>query len=201
MKLEVPYLRQTTPLNCAPAALGMILHYFGDESSLEDLEKKMDIEDGKGISTIKIADVSAQLGYRTEFFSKHILFNEANLQHKFYQNYGDMDVSQSERTIKEAISRGVKVEEKTLPLEDLLSIISPNCVPIVLLDWNIVKGTPDKGYQGHFVPIVGYDDTNVLVHCPEMKEDRSFVPISRTIFDEARKASGTDEDLIIIYRK
>ena len=53
MKLEVPYFKQTTQFNCAPAALGMVLHYFGNKSNLEDLGKRMGIEDGKAISTIK----------------------------------------------------------------------------------------------------------------------------------------------------
>ena len=88
-----------------------------------------------------------------------------------------------------------------MTLEELLKNVSIDSIPIILLDWNVVKGTKEKGYQGHFVPIVGYDDDNVYVHDHGLNNPRSFLQIKREIFEEARKAEGTDEDIIVIYRK
>ena len=75
------------------------------------------------------------------------------------------------------------------------------CVPIALVDWNVIRGTPARGYQGHFVPIVGYDAAHVFVHDPERaarggRGARCAVP--RDVFDAARRADGTDEDVVFV---
>ena len=91
------------------------------------------------------------------------------------------------------------MEERSLSLEELLSKVSRNCIPIVLLDWSKIKGTLD--FIGHFIPIIGYDEENVYVHNQGFHNTQAFLPIKRELFEEARKAKGTDEDITFIYRK
>lgn len=200
MKLEVPFYKQTTKLNCGPAALRMILAYFGKDYELPLLEEKAKIKEGKGVFTIQIAIAAASLGYTSEFYSKQVSFNKENLKLDFYQKYADL-ITQTDLFIEEAKKLGVHVEEKQLTLEEILSKININSLPIILLDWNIVKGTREKGYQGHFVPIVGYDDQKIYVHNHGFTDPTQFLAIDREIFNEARKAKGTDEDIIFIHRK
>jgi len=38
MKLDVPFFKQTTALNCGPVALQMVLSYFGDKTDLKKIE-------------------------------------------------------------------------------------------------------------------------------------------------------------------
>ena len=199
MKLEIPFYKQTTELNCGPVALRMVLAYFDKDSGVEILEERTGIKDGKGVSTIQIAKVAALFGYKTDFFSKHIYFNEENLKLEFYQKYFDTN-HQSKRLIEEAKLAGVKIEERDLYLKRLLEKLGKNSVPIILLDWNVVNGKRDNGYQGHFVPIVGYDENNIYVHNHGFDKPTPFLPIKKEIFEEARKAKGTDEDIIIIHR-
>ena len=200
MRLEVPFYKQTTKLNCGPAALRMVLAYFGQDVGLEVLEQRTGIKEGKGISTIQIATAAAISGYKTYFFSKHICFNKENLKLEFYQRYSDA-VQQSEQVVEDARNAGVILEERGMSLEELLGRIGENSIPIVLLDWNVVKRTREKGYQGHFVLIVGYDNEHVYVHNHGLDNPTPFLSIKRGIFEEARKAEGTDEDIIIIHRK
>ena len=196
MKLKVPFFKQTTPLNCGPMALRMVLAYLGNNEEIRVLEEKIGINKGKGISTIQIANAAASLGYKTKFYSKHVSFNEEHLKQKFYQEYSDMDLEKSEKLLENAKSNGVNIQEKTLPLEKLLEFVTKKSVPIILLDWNtIVK---KKGYQGHFVPIVGFDEKNVYIHNSGGSE---FMSVPKPIFDKARKTEGTDEDIVIIYRR
>ena len=202
MKLNVPFYKQTTKLNCGPAALRMILTYFGKDPGIDILEKKTGIKEGKGIFTIQIATAAASLGYKTDFYSKHILFNEEHLKHEFYQKYADnMNLESSKKLVEEAKKAGVNVQEKTLSLEELLRFVNKERIPIVLLDWNVATGNREKGYQGHFVPVIGYDGKNIYVHNHGLKNPQESMPISRELFDEARKASGTDEDIVVIYKK
>jgi uncharacterized protein YvpB len=201
MKLEVPFYKQTTPLNCGPVALRMVLLYFGKAIDIKLLEEKTGIKKGKGISTIQIATAAAALGYKTNFYSKSILFNEEYLKLDFYKKYSDMNLDLSKRLVEKAKKAGVNIQERTLSLEKILKFVSKNSIPIVLLDWNIVKGKKEKGYHGHFVPVVGYNNQNVYVHNHGLNNPQEFMPISRKVFNEARKAKGTDEDIIIIHRK
>ena len=201
MRLEIPFYKQTSPLNCGPTALRMVLSYFGKNEGIEILEARTGIKEGKGISTIQIATAAASSGYRTDFYSKHILFNKENLKHEFYKKYSDMDLEQSKKGVENAKEAGVNIQKRTLLLEELLGFVKKDSVPIILLDWNIVKSRKEKGYQEHFVPIVGFDEQNVYIHNNGLKDSQEFMSIQKTIFDEARKAEGTDEDIVIVYRK
>lgn len=201
MRLEIPFYKQKTDLDCGPTALKMVLDYFGKKEDIHTLKEKTGIKEGKSIYTIQIATAAASSGYRTDFYSKHILFNEDNLEHEFYQKYNDMDFEQSKRWVEYAKEAGVNVQERTLTLEEILEFVTKDSVPIILLDFNIVRARKEKGYQGHFVPIAGFDEQNVYIHNHGLKETQEFMPVSRKTFDEARKAEGTDEDIVVVYRK
>lgn len=72
-------------------------------------------------------------------------------------------------------------------------------MPIVLLDWNKITKKANT-YHGHFVPVVGYDEKFIYVHNHGLNNPQSFLQIEKKLFDEARKAQGTDEDILIIYK-
>ena len=103
--------------------------------------------------------------------------------------------------MEDARKKGVKLYETTIPIDEFLSKITNDSVIILILDWSIILGKEDKGYIGHFVPVVGYDDENVYIHNQGFLEPTPFLPIKTEIFDRARKADGTDEDFLIIHRK
>ncbi len=199
MRLEVPFFKQTTALNCGPVALRMVLAYFGNDISQEILDQRTGIKQGKGTLTIQIATAVALSGYKAEFFSKNIYFNEENLKLEFYQKYMD-EIQRSKQLVEDAKNAGVKMEEKTLDILEILEKVNKDCLPIVLLDWNAIIGKEKQGYQGHFVPIVGYDDVNVYVHNHGFDGTAPFMKIRREIFDKARKSQGTDEDILFIRR-
>jgi hypothetical protein len=199
MILKVPFFKQTSPTNCGPTALKMVLAYFGKDESVDVLEARTGIMEGKAVSTIQIATAAASSGYKTDFYSKHLLFNEENMKQKFYQQYGNINVELSKKWLEDAKVAGVNVYEKTLLLEELLKFVTKDSIPIVLVDWNIIMSRKEKGYHGHFVPIVGFNKQNVFIHNHGLGNTKEFMPIPRNIFDKARKAKGTDEDVMIVH--
>jgi hypothetical protein len=201
MRLAIPFFRQTSKLNCGVAALRMVLAYFGKCYEAKVLEARIGIKEGKGISTIQIEIAAASLGYRADFYSKHILFRKENMKHEFYQKYRDIDLEKSKKLLEDAKSAGVNIQEKALSLKEILESVTKDSVPIVLIDRNVVKARRENGYQGHFVPIVGFDEKNVYIHNSELDDSQEFVLVQKRTFDEARKAEGTDEDVVIIHRK
>lgn len=93
MKLTVPFYKQTNSMNCGPASLRMVLAYFDRDWGIEVLEEMTGMKKGKGISTIQISTAAASLGYKSEFYSKQILFNEENLKLDFYKKYNELNLA------------------------------------------------------------------------------------------------------------
>lgn len=200
MKISVPFFKQTDPTNCVPTVLRMILAYFDSDPGIDFCESKTGFISGKAAPTIWIATAAASLGYKAKFFSTSLRINEKNLGTDYYRDYSPSKdlLSQSVQWIEKAKGAGVFLQESSISLQVLLGYLSENSIPAVLLDWNVVNDKTEKGYLGHTVPIVGYDDDFVYVHDPGMSDPRPFVPISRDLFNKARKALGTDEDFVVI---
>jgi len=199
MKLEVPFYLQTTKMNCGPIALKMALEFLGEKYSIEEMEEITGIKKGKSLSTIKLVIASKKLGFKTKFYSKHINFNPENLKLDFYKKYGILNQSEISKALEEAKELGIELYEKTLTIPEIIDNIQEDRVIIILLNWNIIKGT--EGYQGHFVPVVGYDSENIYVHNHDFLNPTAFLPIKKELFEIARKSTGTDEDILVIYRK
>lgn len=201
MKFEIPFYPQESKLDCGIASLRMILAYLDKDYGIEEIRNKTDVVEGKSISTIKLAIAAAKLGFKVKFISKSLYFNEANLNLEFYKKYGDAFIEESKKLIEDAKNLGIELEEKSISINDLISYSTKDSTVIVLIDWNFIKGIPQKGYQGHFVPISGYSDENVLIHNPGPLNPEAFMEININLLDKARKADGTDEDVLIVYRK
>ncbi len=201
MKLSVPFYKQTTPLNCGPVALKMVLEYFGQNFSIEELEKKVGIKEGKATSTLNLAKAVFDSGFKIKLISKSILPVQENLTSDFHKMFLEEGyVQQSINCFNYLKKNGVEMVEKSMELGELLSYASEDSVPVVLLDWNVLFPLYG-GYNGHFVPLVGYDDENVFVHNHGLSDTKEFMEIKRELFDNARKSDGTDEDVLIIFRK
>ena len=194
--LSVPFFKQTTQLNCGPTAIRMALAYFGSELPVERIEELVGIKNGRGVSSIKLAIAAAKAGQAVSFFSRHLTFNQGNQEHSFYQSYGDVSVEEFERLLDEAKRNKVQLVERTMPLCELIDLTQRG-VPIVLVDWNIIK--LKEGYQGHFIVFLGADETHVVVNNPGA-DDGASTRIERDLFDRARVAKGTDEDIILIKK-
>lgn len=200
MKIEVPFYKQDKEVNCGPISLQMVLNYFNGGFGLEEVEKACEIKQGKGTFTVQLAFAAASLGYKAEFYSGQIGVNEEHLKHEFYQKYVE-DLKKAEEFDKRARGLGAIVEERCLSLSEILCHLDEGKVPIALLDWNVVKGSREKGYKGHFVPVVGYDSESVYVHNGGFDNPQAFKQISKEVFDEARKADGTDCDVLFISKR
>ncbi len=200
MKLEVPFIKQTTKFNCGPVALQMIFSYFGGNETLDTIEEKCGIRGGKAVSTLSLAICAKELGYAVELHSDSFEVDESLMDMDYYKEHGGINwIEEVKKLIEEAKEKGVNLSEGELALSDILNKTNEDCIPIVLLDWNVIKGK--EGYQGHFVPVVGCDGENVLVHNQGMLNPAEFFEISRETFDKARMAKGTDGDILFIGKK
>ena len=194
MKLDVPFYEQTSSLNCGPNALKMALEFLGKSYSIEEIENAAEIKQGKAVSTIRLAIAAKKFGFKTQFFSEVVGFNEKNLELDFYKQYADLTLeNETQELFNKAEELGIELNEKTLTLEEIIENIKRDRIIILLLDWNTL--IDKKGYQGHFVVITGFDKESIYIHNSE-----AFFKVEKASFDKARKAKGTDQDLIIISK-
>ncbi|MCH7568176.1 MAG: peptidase C39 family protein [Nanoarchaeota archaeon] len=202
MKLNVPFYLQE-PKECGPTALRMILAFFGEDHSVKTLSRLAESEETGNTWMVGLAKASTELGFSTKYFSKILGFNPANYELKYYQKE-TKSKSESEKLVEhlheKCIKLGVEITKKSLSSEEILSFLSENSIPILLLNWNVIKGK--EGYQGHIVPLVGYEGERVYIHQPDPKiKAQEFFSIERQLFEKARRSEGTDEDVIVVYKK
>lgn len=205
VRLELPFFVQTTELNCGPTALRMALAHLDGASDwdLPAIETAVGIRDGKAVSTLRLAIAVARLGFESQFFSTSLFFNEEHLRDPYYQRYGDMDLETSKALVDEARAAGVGLSETSLTLAQLLDLMGDGWLLVALLDMNVVEDREAEGYCGHFVPVVGYSAARdaVIVHNQASARPCRYLRIPAATFDRARRATGTDEDIVRIRKK
>lgn len=201
MRIRLPLVKQKGRTNCGPASLNMVLKYFRNNISLTDLEKEIGYKEGKGTSTIKLALAAKKLGYIPKLITTSIMPNKGNFDTPFYKQFSDESIESLTKLVEEAKKQGIALEEKSISQKELLSLVRKDSIPIVILDWYIVAGTPDRGFVAHYAPVVGYDSKFVYVANSSGRKGNKFRAIPRGIFEKARKSKGTDEDILIIRKK
>ena len=200
MRIDVPIIKQETPTDCSPTCLKMVASYFGKEVSIEKI-RELCIPDVSGVVwTLGLVRASLELGFKSEFYSLILGVDENLFELDFYKKNMDQAEKVKKKVsffISESKSKGGKLFEKSLELKELLSFISKDKLIILNLDWKVVDQKL-KYSTIHSIVLTGFDDDFVYVNEPGygVKDFK----IKRDIFDKARKAKGTDEDLLIISK-
>lgn len=197
MKLEVPFYKSECDNDCGPNALRMVLAYFGKFPDFSDIcTSERQLETGM-VWTAGIAIAAKSFGCNAEFYSINIDSPAKDLD--FYKKYAnDKAMTVLGKILEDLGNLSVPVVQKNMALEELLSRVTQTSVPIVLLNWHVVRGKP--GFFGHIVPVTGYDDKAVYVHNPGILDAKPFYEIPRNIFEQAWADKGTDRDVVIISK-
>lgn len=192
MRYDVPFRRQESSLECGPTALQMTTAFLGEEKGLEAIRDLLDFS-GNAVYTIQLATTACELGFEADFYT-------SDLQNEHEGDYYEENAEEisNEKLNSEAREGGVEIREKQLELDELFDLLDEGRIPIVLLDWNVIQD--EEGYLGHFVVLTGYTESKAIIHNPDSGEG-DYVKINREVFDEARKADGTDQDVAVIKKK
>ena len=199
MRIKVPFYKSKKDTDCGPLALRMALAYLGERHTFKKIAKEEKQIDTGLVWSVGIARASKVLGFPAKFIST-TNFNPEESDIDYYKKYSHDKAKIVLKELSDEIKKiGVEVQERNMPLEELLSYISENSIPIVLVNWYIIAGK--EGFSGHFLPVTGYDKENIYVHNPGLTSAMPYSPIKRSIFLRAWESKGTDKDTIVIYRK
>ncbi len=198
MKLNVPFHKSIKDTDCGPLALKMVLEYFGEKHSFEELAELERTIDAGLVWSLGIARAAKRLGFNVKFISSSNFSLEDDID--YYKKYANDKAKIILKELNDELKKlNVKIEEKQMKLDELLGFVTKNSIPIVLVNWFVLSGK--QGYNGHFVPVTGFDEKNVYVHNPGLADAVPHFSIKREIFLKAWESKGTDKDTIIIYRK
>mmetsp|Transcript_150693 Transcript_150693/g.420043 ORF Transcript_150693/g.420043 Transcript_150693/m.420043 type:complete len:244 (-) Transcript_150693:155-886(-) len=205
VKLEVPFHAQPALMSCGPTALRMCFAFLDGvpDWDLQAIDAAIGNYAGTCISTIKLALAATRLGFQARFCSTHLSFNPDWLNNPYWQAIGDCDQATYAHLLEEARDAGVAMEERELCLDEILDGITPDMLPVVLVDMNVLRGFEGKEYCGHFMVVVGFSQGRdfVLVHQQIAKEAMPYQRIPAPLFDQARLARYTDSDVLFIKRR
>lgn len=199
MRIDVPFYKSEKDTDCGPLALRMALAYLGTRMSFDKISKEQKQLDTGLVWSVGIARAAKKLGFRTKFIST-TNFNQDVDDIDYYKKYAnDKGMIVLKELSDEIKYLGVESEERNLSIDELLSFVSKDSIPIVLVNWFVIANK--VGFSGHFLPITGYDAENIYVHNPGIANAMAYLPIRRDIFLKAWESRGTDKDTIIIFRK
>ena len=198
MKFDVPYFKSKTDTDCGPLALKMVMAYLGKNISVEEISKEEKQLKSGMVWASGIARASKIFGFNTKIISTSN-FDLEDDDINYYNQHTDEKGKKILRELNKEIKKlGVEIIEKDISLEELLSYLTKDSIPIVLVNWFVLAGI--EGYSGHFLPVTGYDSENIYVHNPGIASAKAYLPLKRELFLKAWESKGTDKEVIMVSR-
>src|SRR3989344_719127 len=153
MKIKVPFYKSKKDTDCGPLALRMALDYLGEKYTFKKIAKEEKQIDTGLVWSVGIARAAKVLGFPVKFIST-TNFNPEENGIDYYKKYSHNKAKIVLKELSDEIKKiGIEVQERNISLEELLSYVSENSIPIVLVNWNVIAGK--EGFNGHFLPITG----------------------------------------------
>lgn len=198
MKVNIPYYKQTKRLTCGPTSLRMVAAQFGKRvppRKLKELVQQLE----SGMTFCEGIIVGAhKLGFAVKYFSTNL--NMPDRRIPFFKKAINKQAEKTFKILRKEIKKsGIEEQEQKLSLSKLLNKISKNTIPIITLNTKILDGK--EGFNGHFVPVTGYDKKYIYVHNSGKRNAMPFYKIEREIFEKAWESIGSNRNTIIISKK
>ncbi|XP_071946643.1 protein GUCD1-like isoform X2 [Antedon mediterranea] len=215
---HVPLVLQEKDWDCGIACSKMVLQYLNASSFEEDKFASVCKQLGFDTSvwTIDIASIFNEYNIDHLMCTQTLGVDHTYETEAFYQN---KSFSYEEKRIntlfKEAASLGMRIKKRSVDIGEIIKHLKAGNVIIILVDSNILEhhdselttnstneiirneGTQNQ-YQGHFIVVCGYNLDNEFITYRDPGCQGMFHSKFDN-FDEARKAHGTDEDILFIY--
>ena len=126
---------------------------------------------------------------------------KAFAKEEFYAECLDQDGARVQHMFRCADAEGIRVRKATLSLNEVCNLLRDEEHLIVALInskglYADMPWTEGSGFAGHYVLLVGVEDDAFLVKDPARKEGCLLLPCDD--IDRARRALGTDEDLLLV---
>ncbi|XP_055535335.1 protein GUCD1 isoform X2 [Wyeomyia smithii] len=166
--------------------------------------------------TIDLCYILKDLGIKHKYLTTTFGANPTHIGKKYYKCF-DKDQTRVNQKFQNAESDGIPIEIRSVDYEYLIMHLANHGNIILLTNASLLycdlckanKLTMDlrscfglkSAYMGHYIILCGYDQRirKFIYRNPAFKNKVCFM--SFEAIESARKASGTDEDIVLIYDK
>ncbi|KAK9813421.1 hypothetical protein WJX73_007592 [Symbiochloris irregularis] len=204
----VPHVEQRFSWDCGLACTLMVLQAAGiGAETLSSLHRRCRTS---SIWTIDLAHLLRHFHIHVQFLTQMVGANPAYADERFYMEQLQEDTVRVRHLFETASAKGIDLQCRSISAEELGKFLAiDGHVAIVLLDKGILTGSKaavqarsceqsESSYAGHYVVLTGFLPTSDRFLMLDPALEPAALPVSSTALDAARKAFGTDEDLLLI---
>eukprot|EP01102_Stenamoeba_stenopodia_P016215 TRINITY_DN5642_c0_g1_i1.p1 TRINITY_DN5642_c0_g1~~TRINITY_DN5642_c0_g1_i1.p1 ORF type:complete len:268 (+),score=-6.32 TRINITY_DN5642_c0_g1_i1:89-892(+) len=204
----LPHFQQIQHWDCGITCLRMVLAAYGRRFTTDQLQR---ICGTKSIWTVDLANILFQVGVPFTFYTVTLGIRPEYASEAFYHAMDD-DRQRVNNLFEMLISvdHGVLVQRRVAN-QDLVDLVSRRYFVIALVDANLLpcdvcghvlarEEVPvRKAYCGHYVVLCEYDNqTDQFYFLDPRAYHPGYCRVPTKALESARKAFGTDEDLIAV---
>ncbi|KAJ4941380.1 hypothetical protein JOQ06_011263 [Pogonophryne albipinna] len=205
--------------DCGLACSRMVLKYLHPISDEEFQRACWELKLTESVWTIDLAYLMCHLGIKHCFCTQTLGVDKGFRNQNFYKKHFDTEEDRVNELFLKAESKDVTVKKCSVPLQEIQSHLEQGHVAIVLVNAVVLTcdlcSSPVKyccflpvgqkcfcrkpEYQGHFVVVCGYNRTTGCIFYNNPAYSDRVCCTSVSVFEEARRSYGTDEDILLIY--
>ena len=199
------HVRQSFSWDCGLACVMMVLQHKGMSAPLEEM---MTIAGTKSVWTVDLAYILSRYSVDFTFYTVTDGVRPEYGDEAFYKVDIDADMVRVNKLFETAASLNISIDKRSVEVDEILECVARGGMAITLVDKRLlptgstiarlIQQHVNIGFVGHYVIVCGYNPRTrcVLVADPACSDART--PVSVAEYDAARKAFGTDEDLLLI---
>ncbi|XP_017419602.1 guanylyl cyclase 1 isoform X1 [Vigna angularis] len=209
---DVPHVNQIYTWDCGLACVLMVLRTIGVNNY--DIQALAELCCTNSIWTVDLAYLLQRFSVTFSYFTVTFGANPNYCVESFYKEELPNDLVRVDLLFQKAMEAGIDIQCRSISAEEIsILVLSGKYIAIALVDHNKLRfcfspvwqeGVPvpavanNPGYTGHYVLICGYDARADMFEIRDPASSKKHKTISSKSLEEARKAFGTDEDLLLI---
>ncbi len=183
MKLVVPLVRQEKKSHdCGLAGLAMILEYYGQKTSVEEIKKELHVYENLGTYAPQIGKYLINKGFEVEIVTLNPYLFTLSMNHDEQITYFEelLERATTEKFIVplqhflDFLKAGGKINIKIPDETDLREEISHERPVGALLTTNFLHNKK-ANFNFHFNIVTGIDEKNVFVNDPDMQGEQKYL--------------------------
>ncbi|XP_058787563.1 guanylyl cyclase 1 isoform X1 [Vicia villosa] len=206
--IEVPHINQIYTWDCGLACVVMVLKTIGVNNF--DIQALADLCCTNSIWTVDLAYLLQRFSVTFSYLTVTIGANPNYCGESFYKEELPNDLVRVDTLFQDAMEAGIDIQCRSLSEEEIsFLILSGKYLAIALVDHNKLSHawqdvhvagvlSNNSDYTGHYVLICGFDAGADMFEIRDPASSRKHKRISSKSLEEARKAFGTDEDILLI---
>lgn len=214
---DIPFVRQSYSWDCGLACVEMALRARGLTVTVGELRRLCDTD---SVWSIDLSYLLRRFGVDLTYYTITTGVREEYQQQEFYRKQLLEDTKRVTALFEGAEREGIHVIDKAVDVSDIVRAISvEHRIVIVLVDKRLMRcrlcssellsksadsrftsfgSRYSSSFLGHYVVLYAYDVKNDLFLMKDPAASRKTCAISSVALDEARKAFGTDQDIIYV---